>query len=174
MWGLRSDRQRLAQGRLLLTFLSGVLIGWAAVAWSAEKSLYVRSAQAELRAEPSFGAEVIGTLKRGLELEVAGEQGRWVQVRHQGGKGWLPRLLVSESRPAQEASASVLGGEEADVANPRRRSSTVTTAAAARGLAGEAEGRAGANLKGDFQALERMEGYQVNPYRMRRFKERIR
>lgn len=151
---LGSTRETVSflRGRHFLVWALALLV--LPVASQAAETLYVSSAEATLRSEPSFSGEPLGKLPQGAELRRLEAQGNWVKVSHEQGEGWLSELLVTANKPTRQASGA-LGSEQPEIRNPRRRSSSVTTAAAARGLAGEAQAQSG-QVQGDMAGVERM------------------
>ena len=61
-----------------------------AVAPSAVK-LRVTAVEASVRSRPSMQSEVVGTVRRGALVEVAGEERDWYQIRVDGRPGWVER-----------------------------------------------------------------------------------
>lgn len=57
--------------------------------------------QAQLHKRPGEAAPVVGHADEGDELEVVGDQGRWLRVRNGKQVGWLTRTEVATSKPAE-------------------------------------------------------------------------
>jgi SH3-like domain-containing protein len=55
----------------------------------------------ELHTRPGEAAPVVGHVEPGDELEVLGDQGRWLRVRNGKQIGWLTRTEVGPSKPAE-------------------------------------------------------------------------
>ena len=70
--------------------LSGAGEQSRAVAPSAVK-LRVTAVEASVRNRPSMQSEVVGTVRRGALVEVAGEERDWYEVRVDGRPGWVER-----------------------------------------------------------------------------------
>ena len=47
-----------------------------------------------IRKEPSFTADIIGTLERGATIEIKGESGNWYIINCNGGKGYVSKDYV--------------------------------------------------------------------------------
>jgi len=89
----------LAAGALLAVALQP---GWIGPTGSGERSravspaasakLRVTAVEATVRSRPSMQSEVVGTVRRGALVEVAGEERDWYEVRLDGGRpGWVER-----------------------------------------------------------------------------------
>lgn len=77
----------------------------------AATTLYVTSDGAELKSAGSSAAETIAELKRGTELTLVAQEGRWYQVSTPGNQtGWIYRGRVSEDKPEMEDLDSGGGG----------------------------------------------------------------
>lgn len=129
-------------------------------------TLYVQALKAGIQAEPSLSSAKVAEVKKGDRLEELEAAGGWHRVRFGTATGWISRLVVSP-RPALEA-VSLPGKEGADLAEARRRASSFTTAAAARGLA-EDRARSSQKFMVDYWAVEEMEKGQIDPEEALRF-----
>lgn len=47
-----------------------------------------------IRKEPSYEADIIGTLERGATIEITGESGNWYIIDYKGGKGYVSKDYV--------------------------------------------------------------------------------
>jgi len=74
---------------------------WAVVAIAvAQETLWVTSAEADLKAERSVSSDTVAELQRGTQLSVEAYESRWYRVSTEDGKtGWVYRGRVSETRP---------------------------------------------------------------------------
>ena len=143
-----------------LLALSLALGGMPAVA--AENAVvFVQAERSEIRSEPKTGAQGVGTVTRGQELQVLEEKGAWYRVSTGGKAGWISRLFVSTHRPVGQAE---LGREIPTSVGKasRRRAPSYAVAAAARGLGGRTASRRDGQ-KVDMEALEKMEKGQPSP-----------
>lgn len=107
---------------------------FSSLAYSAE-TRYVTSNKAALLNAPSFKAEQVLKLKKGTKLSIISKQGKWLEASVDNKtQGWVSKFLTKTTPPSNRAT--VLTGEESNqLKDVRRRTSALTTAAAARGLA---------------------------------------
>ncbi len=87
----------VAAGALLVV---GLQVRWTATQQPAERSrvvtgvtsLRVTAIEAQVRVRPSRRADLVATVRRGMVVEVAGEERDWYQIVLPGGKpGWVER-----------------------------------------------------------------------------------
>ncbi len=136
----------------------------------AETAYYVQSVKAKVMSGPSFKSEVIAEIGKGHKLSASGREGSWVKVRISDKDGYVPSLLVSTHPPFEKAG--VIKGEDADIKlGVRRRASSYTSAAAARGLAQDDRRRVNQGEKIDYESLAKMEAFTVSPDEVARFME---
>lgn len=156
------------RGTLLTLFLFGLLASVSAV--FAQDSYYVQSAKARVMAAPSFKAAVLGEASRGTKLSFVKREGRWVKVGFYGKEGYVPLLLVTSHPPL--TTRGLIKAEDTDFRQSvRRRASTYTSAAAARGLAQDDRRRLGGEEHADFAGLEKVEAFMVTEVEVARFQE---
>lgn len=136
----------------------------------AQTEYYVQSVKAKVMSGPSFKSGVISEVSKGEKLTSSGRDGSWVKVRISGKDGYVSSLLVSTHPPFEKTG--VIKGEEADInQGVRRRASSYTSAAAARGLTSDDRRRLGQEEKSDFESLEKMEAFTLSPDEVTRFIE---
>jgi len=137
----------------------------------AETIYYVQSDNANVRSEPSFGAKVIAKVAKGQTLTSISKDGSWIKVKIDGKEGYISALLVSNHAPIEKQTITKTA-EDAD-AKPtaRRRASSFTSAAAARGLTDEEKKREGIEEKSDYKAVDKMESVKITPEEVKKFKE---
>ncbi len=136
----------------------------------AETVYYVQSVNASVRSDPSFGAKIIAKVAKGQTLTSISKEGSWIKVKVDGKEGYISSLLVSTNAPM--AKQTVIKAEDEDIKpSARRRASSFTSAAAARGLTDEDHKQEGAEAGPDFKAVEKMESVKVTPEEVKRFKE---
>ena len=151
----------------LMIFLPSILF---ASLVHAESIYYVQSLHANIRSEPSFGAKVIAKAEKGQKLSSLSKQGNWIKIQIEGKEGYISSLLVSTQPPLQKQT--VIKAEDEDIKPvARRRASTHTSAAAARGLTDEERKRDGIEEGPDYRAVDKMESLKVTPEEVTRFKE---
>lgn len=152
---------------MFMMFLPGIL--YTAFA-HADAVYYVQSVNASVRSEPSFGSKVIAKVAKGQTLTSISKQGSWIKIKIDGQEGYISSLLVSSQPPLQKQTVIKAEDEEIKPA-ARRRASSYTSAAAARGLANEDKQREGIEETSDYKALDKMESLKVTPEEVTKFKE---
>lgn len=136
----------------------------------AQDIYYVQSVKARIMSEPSFKAKIMGEASRGAKFLASGREGSWIKVVLNQRSGYVSALLLSKYRPMDRQS--LIKGEESDIKQSvRRRASTYTSAAAARGLAQDDRRRLSTEEKADYAGLERMESLTISPEEAARFME---
>lgn len=123
----------------------------------AEETLYVQSLKGKLMSEPNFKSEVKLEAKRGDKLNALEKKGSWHRVSAGSVEGWINRLSVSKFPPMNKVKI-VKGNIENIDKLARKRSSAITTAAAARGLSDADRRRLGQMSQADFLNLQKLEG----------------
>ncbi len=150
--------------------LLGILLFSAAGNAFADETYYVQSVKARILAEPSFKAKVVGESTKGAKLLSTGREGAWVKVRLVQREGYVSALLLSKTPPMEKQS--LISGNETDIKQSvRRRASTYTSAAAARGLTQDDRRRLSTDEKTDYFGLEKMESFSVNADEIAQFME---
>lgn len=155
----------------VLFFLFLVILLSVSSLAAAQDIYYVQSLKAKILSSPSFKAKVIGETSKGSKLVTIGREGSWVKVLlNRQIEGYVSSLLVSKYPPINRQS--VIKGDEAAIKQSvRRRASTYTSAAAARGLAQDDRRRLSTEDKLDYGGLEKMESVSVSPEEVARFME---
>lgn len=156
--------------RKRLFVLLAMCIALGASSASAERSYYVQSVKAKILAAPSFRASVLGEASRGTKLQVTHSEGRWLKVRFYGKTGYVASLLAAPYKPLKRRGLIKAEGKDFRQ-SVRRRASTYTSAAAARGLAQDDRRRLGGREKTDYDALESIEAFTVSESEVLRFME---
>ena len=127
-----------------------------AAALHAEPVYYVQSANAKIWIGTSFTSKVIAEVKRGQMLTSTGQDGRWTKVKFEGKDGYIPALLLSTHPPMNKTV--IIKADDTEIKQGvRRRASSYSSAAAARGLTKEDRKRADAEEGTNFSALNKME-----------------
>lgn len=136
----------------------------------AADTYYVQSVKAKVLSAPSFKSTVLGEASKGTKLTAVGKEGNWVKVSYYGKDGYVSALLVTPYPPM--ARAGLIKADEADFQQGvRRRASTYTSAAAARGLAADDRRRLSGEEKSDYSGLEKMEAFMVTEAEIAKFME---
>jgi uncharacterized protein YgiM (DUF1202 family) len=156
-------------------------IGWLFLSlcslsvWGAEQGsqLYVRSSQAKLMEAPAFSAALVTKVPKGSVLELVKKKGSWYRVKYQDNSGWVSKFLVSKKKP--KAKIIVSTEEDATVSKGRslrKRASSISTAAAARGLAADEENGV-VQRESDREALERIESFEISEEDLEQFMDAL-
>jgi uncharacterized protein YgiM (DUF1202 family) len=136
----------------------------------AETAYYVQSAKAKVMSAPSFKASVLGEASRGTKLSGIAKEGRWIKVSYYGKTGYVATLLVTSYPPL--AMKGLIKAEDTDFQQSvRRRASTYTSAAAARGLAQDDRRRISGQEKTDYDGLASVEAFAVSDEELAKFME---
>lgn len=144
--------------KAIFSVLSFIMLLSLAGAASAQGTVYVSSYKAKIMSGPSFKAKVLGEASRGTRIQSAGRKGRWVKVIFYKKEGYVSSLLLSKNPPRNRLS--LIKGDSNDIKQSvRRRASTYTSAAAARGLTHEDRKRISAEEEVNYRAVEKMEAF---------------
>ncbi len=136
----------------------------------AQTEYYVQSVRAKVMSGPSFKSGVISEVSKGHKLTSTGREGSWVKVRMSDKDGYVSSLLVSTHPPFDKTG--IIKGEDAEIKQGvRRRASSYTSAAAARGLAQDDRRRLSKEEKVDYESLEKVEAFTVSPDEVALFME---
>ncbi len=136
----------------------------------AQTVYYVQSVKAKVMSGPAFKSPVIGEAAKGHKFVSSGREGGWIKVNHGGKDGYVSSLLLS-TRPPLEKTV-LIKGEDAEIKQGvRRRASSYTSAAAARGLAADDRRRLSKEEKVDYESLEKVEAFQLSADDINRFME---
>jgi uncharacterized protein YgiM (DUF1202 family) len=136
----------------------------------AQTEYYVQSVKAKVMSGPSFKSGVISEVSRGHKLISSGKEGSWVKVRISGKKGYVSSLLVSTHPPFKKTG--IIKANDAEIKEGvRRRASSYTSAAAARGLAQDDRRRLSKEEAIDYESLEKIESFTLAPDEITRFME---
>jgi uncharacterized protein YgiM (DUF1202 family) len=139
----------------------------------AQQTYYVQSLKARVMTTPSFKGKPLTKLGKGFKLTVLGKEGTWLKVKFGSSQGYLPALLLSP-KPPLEKQGLIKGEEDVLQHGVRRRASTYTSAAAARGLTQDDRRRLSRDEKVDYESLEKIESVSVSPEEVTRFMEESR
>lgn len=127
----------------------------------AESVYYVQSMKLKVFAEPSFKSRVIAELSMGQPLSSNGNTGSWQNVKLGKMEGYAPSMLLATHPPLNRTV--VIKAEDAEIKQGvRRRASSFSSAAAARGLTKEDRKRSDTEDIADFKALNKMESLKID------------
>jgi hypothetical protein len=141
---------------IILLFLAFAPV-WA----YAGEIVYVQSMKTNIMASPAFNAAVEAVALKGDKLEVSEKGGGWMKVIYKGKIGWVSKLVVSPNPPLEKVSV-LTGTADTLEKEARRRVSTMTTAAAARGLADEDRSRLSKKGFADYESLDKIDSFKVD------------
>ena len=144
---------------ILLILVAAIILAPAAHAGTVS---YVQSIKAKVLAEPSFRSEVVAVLSKGAPVSVLSRQGRWAKVKTGTTEGYLPTLILASNPPLDRIELIKGDGGASIEHNVRRRASTYTSAAAARGLTEDDRRRVSAEDKANYSSLERVERFTLS------------
>jgi uncharacterized protein YgiM (DUF1202 family) len=136
----------------------------------AQTEYYVQSMKAKVMSGKSFQSAVLGEVYKGFKFDGAAKEGRWMKVTYKKTVGYVPSLLLSTHPPFQRTR--VIKADDREIKQGvRRRASSYTSAAAARGLAQDDRRRMNREERADYVSLEKMERFQVSQDEVNRFME---
>ena len=116
-----------------------------------------------------MNADPVGQVKRGDKVTVLKKEGIWFQIRTAEKTGWVSRLFLSSHVPIGQADLDKDVPTTLEKAN-RRRSPAYAVSASARGLMIGDRARYGRELyETDFDALDRLEKFEVAPAALENF-----
>lgn len=155
---------------ILLLVLVVVSVCIATSLYAAQTTYYVQSVKAKVMSAPSFKSGVIAEMNRGDKLYSSGRNGAWIKVRVSKKNGYISSLLVSTHPPFERVR--VIKADEKEIRQGvRRRASSYTSAAAARGLTQDDRRRLSREEKIDYDSLEKVESFQLGQDEIARFME---
>ncbi|MCK9418033.1 MAG: SH3 domain-containing protein [Nitrospirae bacterium] len=156
--------------KTLLQVVMVVVSVFFATTLYAQTDYYVQSVKAKVMSGPSFKSGVISEVSKGHKLSSSGKEGSWVKVRISDKDGYVSSLLVSTHPPFEKTG--IIKGEDAEIKQGvRRRASSYTSAAAARGLAQDERRRLSKEEAIDYYSLDKVESFTLSPDEITRFME---
>ncbi|MDH5736236.1 MAG: SH3 domain-containing protein [Gammaproteobacteria bacterium] len=144
-----------------------ILLLFSLAGFAEARTMYIQSMTAKIVDNPTFRAKNVLLVKKGDQVEVIQQKGRWLKVSSQGKQGWISKFLLDNHPPVKKVN--VLVRENQIISNVRRRASAVTTAGAARGLSADQRRRASSKGGSNFIALEKLEMLGVTDEDVRLF-----
>lgn len=139
----------------------------------AEEIRYVSSLKAKLLEAPQFKAPLVAQLNKGDQVFVKKQQGVWLQVSTtSGASGWVSKFLTKTTPPTDRVTV-LPGTDENQLKDVRRRTSALTTAAAARGLAAKSARDTSSKYKDNKEAVKYMESFKISEADLNAFAEAI-
>lgn len=155
--------------RTVMAWMAVTIVLMCGAAYALEP-YYVQSMKAKIMTAPSFKAIALGEAGKGTKLTAVAKEGSWIKVSYYGQTGYVSSILVSPYPPM--ARQGLIKAEQSELRQGvRRRASTYTSAAAARGLAQDDRRRLSGEEKSDYAGLEKMEAITVSDGEIVRFTE---
>lgn len=132
---------------------------------SAAYDLYVQSIQAPVYLMPDSGSQQLFKVKKGDKLTGIQQVGYWHNVTYNNQTGWIYRFMVRRKPPVKKEDiygqfTSLSKKYEAFSSKSRRRPSSYTAAAAARGLK-EKRKRFAVGYRLDWESLGKIESIDI-------------
>ncbi len=125
------------------------------------KTMFVKSLKVKMTEAPKYGTKMLLILKRGNKVEKLDQDKNWVKIKYQNKTGWVHKYVLSNKPPRKRIS---LLARKVDITSKaRKRASTFTSAAAARGLVTTDKKGLVQKEKHDFVALAKIENVFVDP-----------
>ncbi len=156
--------------RTLMLMLPFVVAVFYSTGLYAQTDYYVQSVKAKVMSGASFKSPVLGEVSRGFKFVSTGKAGSWVRVKFKDRDGYVSSLVLSTHTPL-EKTGIIKAGDTEIKQGVRRRASSYTSAAAARGLAQDDRRRLSKEEKADYGSLEKVESFTLNPDEIARFME---
>jgi len=151
-------------------FLVVLVMALSATFAQAEEVYYVQSLKAKVMSGASFKSKVLGEASKGYRLVSLGRMGTWVKVNFYSKEGYVSALLVSTHPPMEKQG--LIKAADSDISHGvRRRASTYTSAAAARGLVQDDRRRLSRDEKIDYLGLEKVEAVTITDGDIAKFME---
>ena len=139
--------------RLLLAVTVIVILA----SYASAETLYVKAREAKVMPSASFAGQHIGKLAEGAKVESLSRKGSWVEVQFEGKRGYLAATLLTDSPPSEGGFFSRISDKVQSMGGARRRASTYTSAAAARGVMSFDRARMSREEMVNYDALAEME-----------------
>ena len=148
--------------KLVYSFI--LIILFPAISYSFD--LYVHSVKASLYKTPSISSKEIIELKKGTKIIGIEEKANWYKARYKDKDGWVYRLMVRKTPPLETKNLyvrlkSLFHKTDVLREKSRRRPSSYTTTAAARGLRDKRQ-RFADKYGHDYDALEKIESIEIS------------
>jgi len=133
---------------------------------------FISSHKAKLYSDPSFKSNVVALASKGQEVTLKQLSGAWVLIRFAQKEGWVSKYLVKRTPPSEKIR--LIGSDEKfELIDIRRRSSAISTAAAARGLSKTIRVDDADKNRVDRKAVHYMESFSISDSDLKIFVEKI-
>jgi len=154
------------------TFFTFIFLLSGFISPATAETVFISSYQAKVLQKPHFISESVIYLKKGDRVQVIDKKGSWLKIlSNQDKQGWLSRFLVKKTPPNNRVTA-LNETAKINIQDVRRRTSALTSAAAARGLT-FLENAEEDNYQSDVQAVLYMESLIIPPQELNRFTQKI-
>jgi hypothetical protein len=154
----------------IVLLLAVLVMALSATFAYAEEVFYVQSQKAKVMSGTSFKSKVLGEASRGYKLVALGRMGTWIKVKFYSKEGYVSALVVSTHPPMEKQG--LIKASDSDISHGvRRRASTYTSAAAARGLVQDDRRRLSRDEKIDYLGLEKVEAITITDVDVAKFME---
>lgn len=132
--------------------------------------LYVVSPVTKLLEKPNMSSKG-STLKKGTSLKKVGQKGMFYKVKAGNKTGWVSKIFVSKNSPLKSKVSFGKEIEKSTARNARRRSSSYTETASARGLNASDTIRVDSQTSKDydFESIKWMENQKVSEKELNNF-----
>ncbi len=138
----------------------------------ATETAYISSLQTKLYAQPNFTAPLKAQLQKGEKVTIKKTQGAWTEVSSTKGEGWVSKFVLSKTPPMSKVTV-LPGSEEIKLKDIRRRTSAITTAAAARGLADVAKASQQDRYVSNPEGVRYMESFKIPTRELLKFSQAV-
>ncbi len=156
--------------KIFLCMAVFMMSAWFSTELYAQSEYYVQSVKAKVMSGTSFKSQVLGEVGKGFKVLSTGKQGSWVKVRFKDRDGYVSSLVLAKHPPLNKAG--IIRADDTEIKQGvRRRASSYTSAAAARGLAQDDRRRLGKEEKADYDSLDKIESFKLSPEEITRFME---
>jgi uncharacterized protein YgiM (DUF1202 family) len=147
--------------RTFSLFMIPVLVTVLCAPLFAQDVYYVQSVRAKVLSRASFKSGVLGEVGKGFKFVSSGREGNWMKVTYGSREGYVSALLLAAHPPIEKQG--LIKGREAEIKqNVRRRASTYTSAAAARGLTAADRKRLNEEGGVNYESLEKVESFSLS------------
>jgi Bacterial SH3 domain len=148
--------------RRRLFILAGLMLLWGTTSVGLAQTTKVVQSQQQLYAEPNFGANTLGPVPEGTQVQIIQQSGDWYQVEYQGQKGWLSQQAFPSGKKFN--LSNLLKGQAV------QESKTDEVALAGKGFTPEVEAnyrQKHPNL--NYAQVDQVEKFEVSPVQLQAF-----
>ncbi|MBI1862326.1 MAG: hypothetical protein HYR96_15535 [Deltaproteobacteria bacterium] len=134
------------------------------------KIVFVQAVHVDLKEEPKASSATVASVNRGEAGQVIETKDIWMKVKMGKRTGWISKLFVTNHKPV--GNADLMKDVKQNLATTsRRRPSSYSVSATARGLMTSERGREGREMyETDGEALDKIEKYSLPKDSLKKFK----